>query len=57
MTNKLNLIRYFWAIVILKVKSSKDILKGLNKLDHLIKVSIYQSYRKGLENQEEVKYY
>lgn len=45
-----------YAFVILKVKSSQDILQGLSKLDHLIKISFFQRYRKGLEKQEEVIY-
>ena len=31
-------------------KSSQDILQGVSKLDHLMKVSYFQRYKKGVVN-------
>jgi hypothetical protein len=39
--NQIELDSIVWAFVILKVKTSRDILQGLTKLDHLVKVSIF----------------
>ena len=33
------------AYVLIKVKSSQDILQGINKLDYLLKVSVFQKYK------------
>lgn len=33
------------SFTIIKVKSSRDILQGVNKLDHLLKVSVFQVYK------------
>lgn len=33
------------AFVIVKLKSSQDILQGLSKLDYLIKYSVFQVYK------------
>ena len=33
------------AMVTIKLKSTQDILQGINKLDYLLKVSIFQKYK------------
>ena len=39
------------GIAIIYLKSTQDIFQGINKLDHLLKVSIFQKYKnKKLEN-------
>ena len=43
--NQLNFIQIIIAFVILKKKSSDDILQGINKIDYLIKVSVFQVYK------------
>ena len=41
------------AFVIIRVKSSEDILQGISKLDYLLKVSIFQIYKD--PKKEEIK--
>ena len=41
----LSLQGLFMAFVIIRVKSSQDILQGVNKLDYLLKVSVFQKYK------------
>ena len=51
---KLSIPGVITALVIVKVKSSKDILQGISKLDHLLKVSVFQKFRsKEAEQQKE----
>lgn len=38
------------SVIVLKVKSHQDILQGINKLDYLLKVSLFQKY-KGCANE------
>ena len=33
------------ALVIIRFKSSQDILQGVSKLDYLLKVSVFQKYK------------
>ena len=43
------------GIAIIYLKSTQDIFQGINKLDHLLKVSIFQKYKnKKLENQKNI---
>jgi len=38
------------ALIVIKYKRSEDILEGINKLDYLLKVSVFQIYKdKNLE--------
>ena len=39
--SKFNLVHLFFAIIIIKIKSSDDILNGISKLDDIIKISIF----------------
>ena len=41
------------SLVIVRFKSSQDILQGVSKLDYLIKVSVFQKYKnEELENKK-----
>ena len=53
---KLDLNTTIYSFAVLYVKSSDDILQGLTRLDHLIKVSIFQKFKKGGEWREDVTY-
>ena len=35
-----------FPFIIIKIKSKEDILSGVSKLDNLVKVSVFQSYKK-----------
>lgn len=41
-------------ISIVKYKSTDDILQGINKLDSLLKISIFQKYIEGIIEKEDV---
>jgi len=36
---------FLLALILIYVKNSKDVLQGINKLDNLLKVSIFQRYK------------
>ena len=39
------MINTVMAFILVKIKSSKDIFEGVNKVDKLAKVSIFQKYK------------
>lgn len=47
------------CLMIVKIKSTYDILQGINKLDHLVKVSSFQVYKQKhlrIEQQQRIEY-
>ena len=45
LTKALYIDSLIFAFIIVRVKSSQDILQGVSKLDHLLKVSVFQKYK------------
>ena len=41
----LGLPTLFLALILIYIKPSKDMLQGINKLDNLLKVSVFQRYK------------
>ena len=54
LTKGLYIDSLIFAFIIVRVKSSQDILQSVSKLDHLLKVSVFQKYKN--QQMEDRKY-